>query len=367
MQDAELFYLLALHHVPKVGDITAKKLIAYCGSPQLVLKESKKNLLKIEGIGSVIVDELKNPIHLDMAEKELEFIHNNKVTVTSFESTDYPDSLKQCIDGPLVLFSKGNIDLKNKKLISIVGTRNATSYGTSFCDRLVDELAVFDPVIVSGFAYGIDISAHKAAINKGLQTIGCLAHGFNTIYPKVHKRFIPDMENNGGFLTDFWSIDDFDRNNFLRRNRIIAGLSEATIVIESAEKGGSLVTADIANSYDREVFALPGRNNDSQSIGCNNLIKFQRAHMLTEPMDIASILNWKIKDSKSKPLHQQLQFHLDGDEKTIFQYLKANNKAMLDVISLECKLPVFKVASILLEMELKGLVRPLPGKQFELA
>ncbi|WP_455170475.1 DNA-processing protein DprA, partial [Aegicerativicinus sediminis] len=339
MKDLELFYLLALHHVPKVGDITAKKLIAHCGSPQSVLEESKKNLLKIEGIGSVIVDEILNKNHLDLAEKELQYIQNKKIKVTSFEDVDYPDNLKQCIDGPILLFSKGNIDLKNKKLISIVGTRNATSYGVSFCEKLVEELAIFNPVIVSGFAYGIDITSHKAAVKHGLQTIGCLAHGFNTIYPKVHKKYMSEMEENGGFLTDFWSIDDFDRNNFLRRNRIIAGLSEATIVIESSEKGGSLVTADIANSYDREVFALPGRFNESQSVGCNNLIKFQKAHMLTNPMDVPYILNWQLQDVKKSTVQKQLFVELDENEKTIYKFLNDNNQQMLDVIALECGLP----------------------------
>ena len=366
MKDLELFYLLALHHVPKVGDITAKKLIAHCGSPQSVLEESKKNLLKIEGIGSVIVDEILNKNHLDLAEKELQYIQNKKIKVTSFEDVDYPDNLKQCIDGPILLFSKGNIDLKNKKLISVVGTRNATSYGISFCEKLVEELAIFNPVIVSGFAYGIDITSHKAAVKHGLQTIGCLAHGFNTIYPKVHKKYMSEMEENGGFLTDFWSIDDFDRNNFLRRNRIIAGLSEATIVIESSEKGGSLVTADIANSYDREVFALPGRFNESQSVGCNNLIKFQKAHMLTNPMDVPYILNWQLQDVKKSTVQKQLFVELDENEKTIYKFLNDNNQQMLDVIALKCGLPIFKVASSLLSMELKGVVRPLPGKLFEL-
>jgi DNA processing protein len=199
-----------------------------------------------------------------------------------------------------------------------------------------------------------------------LQTIGCLAHGLNQIYPSVHKKYIVDMEKNGGFFTDFWSSDAFDKNNFLKRNRIIAGLSEATIVIESAEKGGSLVTADIANSYNRDVFAVPGRTTDIQSVGCNNLIKYQKAHMLTNPMDVPYILNWKLEEEVKPVIQKQLFVELNDSEKAIYNYLKVNDKQLLDIIALECQMPIFKVASILLNMELKGVVRPLPGKLFEI-
>ena len=231
---------------------------------------------------------------------------------------------------------------------------------------MVEQLAPYNPVIVSGFAYGTDITAHKAALKNNLQTIGCLAHGLNQIYPKVHKKYMADVENNGGFFTDFWSSDAFDKNNFLKRNRIIAGLSEATIVIESAERGGSLVTADIANSYNRDVFAVPGRTTDSQSIGCNNLIKYQKAQILTNPVDIPYVLNWQLETSVKPSIQKQLFVELDGQEKIIYNYLKENNKQQLDTIALSCQMPIFKVASVLLNMELKGVIRPLPGKLFEL-
>jgi len=186
------------------------------------------------------------------------------------------------------------------------------------------------------------------------------------MYPPSHRKYVAEVEKHGGFFTDFWSTDVFDRNNFLKRNRIIAGLSEATIVIESAEKGGSLVTADIANSYNRDVFAVPGRISDIQSAGCNNLIKYQKAHMLTNPMDVPYILNWKLDNHKKAAVQKQLFVELDENEKVIYNYLKSNNKQMLDVIAIECELPIFKVASLLLNMELKGVIRPLPGKLFEL-
>ena len=255
--------------------------------------------------------------------------------------------------------------MTNKNIISIVGTRKVTKHGIAFIEKLIEHLKPYNPVIVSGFAYGCDITAQKVAVKNGLQTIGCLAHGLNQIYPKTHARYVADVEQHGGFFTDFWSSDDFDRNNFLKRNRIIAGLSEATLVIESAEKGGSLVTADIAWSYNREVFAVPGRTTDKMSIGCNNLIKMQRAHLMSKPEDVPYILNWHLEDHK-KPVQQKLFVDLDTEEKVIYDYLKTEGKALLDLIALKCNMPTFRVASILLNMELKGIVRPLPGKYFEL-
>ncbi|WP_136482594.1 DNA-processing protein DprA [Cognatitamlana onchidii] len=366
MTENDLLYTLALQHVPNVGDILAKRLMASCGSAEAVLKEKRQNLLKIDGIGSVTVTELTKANHLKEAEKELEFIKNNGIKTSYFKSENYPEKLKHCIDAPILLFQVGNIDFDNRPIISVVGTRKITTYGIAFCEKLIEELAIYNPIIVSGFAYGTDITAHKAAIQKGLQTIGCLAHGLNQIYPRVHKKYMVDVEKNGGFLSDFWSTDIFDKNNFLKRNRIIAGLSEATVVIESAEKGGSLVTADIANSYNRDVFAVPGRISDSQSIGCNNLIKHQKAHMLTTPLDVPYLLNWQLDNVEKPAIQKQLFVELDGSEKVIYNYLKENEKQQLDTIALHCSLPIFKVASMLLNMELKGVVRPLPGKLFEL-
>jgi len=366
MTETDLLYTLALQHVPNIGDITAKRLINHCGSAEAVLKEKKQNLLKIDGIRSVILSELHEGHHLKEAENELNFIKENHINVFYFEDEDYPEKLKHCIDGPMVLFQSGNINLKRQRIISIVGTRKITTSGIAFCEDLVEKLSIYNPVIVSGFAYGTDITAHKAAMKHNLQTIGCLAHGLNQIYPKVHKKYMVDMEKNGGFFTDFWSSDNFDKNNFLKRNRVIAGLSEATIVIESAEKGGSLVTADIAHSYNRDVFAVPGRITDSQSLDCNNLIKYQKAHMLTTALDVPYILNWKLEDEKKPAIQKQLFIELDATEKVIYNYLKDNDKQQLDVIAINCNLPIFKVAGVLLNMELKGVIRPLPGKLFEL-
>lgn len=364
MTDQELLYALALQNVSKIGDVTAKKLIAHCGSAEAVLNEKKQNLTKIDGVGSLVLSDLFDDRHLLEAEEELKFIRDNDITCLYFTDEDYPERLKHCIDGPILLFQSGNIDLKNQHVISIVGARKITTHGIAVCEKLVEALSPFNPVIVSGFAYGTDITAQKAAMKHNLQTIGCLAHGLDQIYPKVHKKYVAEVEKHGGFFTDFWSSDTFDRNNFLKRNRIIAGLSEATIVIESAEKGGSLVTADIANSYNREVFAVPGRTTDSQSEGCNNLIKHQKAHLLSKPEDVPYILNWQV-ETKTKPVQKKLFVELDADEKVIYNFLKDHGKEQLDIIALRCQMPTFRIATILLNMELKGLIRPLPGKQFE--
>ena len=366
MTDHDILYVLALQHVPKIGDLTAKKLIGHCGSAEAVFKEKKHNLLRIDGVGEIVVKELFSHSFLEEAEQELKFTKDNQITCLYFTDEDYPNKLKHCIDGPILLFQSGNINLKNQRIISIVGTRKVTTIGAAFCEKLVEQLVPYNPVIVSGFAYGVDITAQKTALKHNLQTVGCLAHGLNQIYPPSHKKYMAEVEKNGGFLTDFWSTDVFDRNNFLKRNRIIAGLSEATIVIESAEKGGSLVTADIANSYNREVFAVPGRITDVQSVGCNNLIKYQKAHMLTNPLDIPYILNWKLEEDKKPTIQKQLFVELTEEEKIIYNYLKTNNKQMLDVLAIECGIPIYKLAGILLNMELKGVVRPLPGKWFEL-
>lgn len=361
----ELLYTLALQRVPNLGDSSAKKLLRVVGSAEGIFQEKKSNLLKIDGIGSLKLKELQEHQLLPEAEDELNYILKNEIQYRYFLDHSYPDRLKHCNDGPILFFQRGNIDLRAKKIISIVGTRKATSHGVQFCQNLIKDLAPIQPVIVSGFAYGVDIAAQKAAMDYGLQTIGCLAHGLGQIYPKVHKKYVPKVEENGGFITEFWNSDSFERNNFLKRNRVIAGLSEATIVIESAAKGGSLVTADIANSYHREVFAVPGRTTDIQSRGCNDLIKSQRAHLLNSAEDLIYMLGWDLDKNKRIPKQTQLFAELTHEEQTIWDYLKNGNKELLDTIALECKLPTFKVAALLLTMELKGVIKPSPGNYFQ--
>ena len=364
MNTTNLLYTLALQKAANIGDITAKKLLQHCGSAENIFKEKESLLQKINGIGSYSCKALKDKKLLIEAEKELNYINNNTIKHWYYQDDEYPKRLKHCVDGPILLFYSGNINLEQQHIISIVGTRNITNNGKRMCEEIVEELSLLNPIVVSGFAYGTDITAHKAAIKNNLQTVACLAHGLNQIYPKTHKQYMRDVEAHGGFITEFWSSSKPDRENFIKRNRIIAGLSEATLVIESAEKGGSLVTADIANSYNREVFALPGRADDKLSVGTNNLIKLQRAQLVSSAADIAFMLNWDVKQSK-KPIQPQLFVDLNPEEEKIITFLKNKELVGLDRIAKQCDLPIFQTSSTLLNLELKGLVRPHPGKQFE--
>ena len=365
MNPTELFYVLALLRVEGVGDIVAKKLINHCGSAEEVFNLKSSFIKNIDGVGDVLLKNLRDKSVFEKATKELQYIEDENISVLYFQNSDYPEKLKHCIDGPVLLFAAGNIDFNDRKLISIVGTREITSYGTEFCKKLIEDLAIFNPIIVSGFAYGVDIAAHKAAMDYNLQTIGVLAHGLNQVYPKVHKKYVAKIEENGGFLTEFWSNSNPDAQNFVRRNRIVAGMSEATIVIESAEKGGSLITANLANDYNRDVFAVPGRISDRFSQGCNDLIKTQRATLMTSAADLIYNLNWELESKPTKSVQKQLFVTLDNDEQLIYDYLQKNGKQLLDIIALECSFPIFRISSTLLNMELKGVIRPLPGKLFE--
>ena len=365
MTDDELIALLRLQHIPFIGDTTAKKLIAHCGSAAAVFSDRKEQLLRIGGIGPHTIRELHGRVHREAAEKEAAFLKRRGYRYLSFEDAEYPEYLKHCADGPILLFQRGCIGLERRRVLSVVGTRNITRYGRDFCERFVEDLAPWNPVIVSGFAYGVDICVQQAAMAHGLQTIGVLAHGFTRIYPNRHREYVPAVEENGGFLTEFWSTSRPERENFLRRNRIIAGISEATVVVESADRGGSLVTADLAAGYHREVFAVPGRVDDMYSLGCNRLIRQQKAHILTAAADLVYILGWDTEETDTRPVQQQLFVEMDGTETTIYEFLKDHGKMQLDLIALNCRLPVFQATSVLLGLEMKGVVRPLPGKLFE--
>ncbi|MCR4033908.1 MULTISPECIES: DNA-processing protein DprA [Flavobacterium] len=364
MNEQELFYLLALLKIDGVGDIIGKKLLSSFGDASSIFRAKSSQLAAIDGVGTVLLKNLKDKSVFEKAEKELSFIENNKIQVSFFQDESYPDRLKHCIDAPILIFTAGNIDFKNKRLISIVGTRQITSYGIEFCRKLIEDLAPLNPVIVSGFAYGVDIVAHQAAMDYNLQTIGVLAHGLNQIYPKSHKKYMARMEENGGFITEFWSDSNPDKEKFVRRNRIVAGMTEATIVIESADRGGSLITANMANEYNRDVFAVPGRVTDKFSQGCNSLIKTQKANVLTNAADLVYMLNWDIKE-KPKTIQKQLFVELEPEEQKIYDFLQLNGKELLDSIAIQCDFPIFKMSSILINMELKGVIRPLPGKLFE--
>lgn len=365
MTQSELYHTLALMQVEGVGDVIAKKLIQHCGNAEAVFTSKKSQLQQIDGIGSVLIKNLQDKSVFVKAEAEIQFIAQENISTTYIQEENYPERLKHCYDSPVLLFQAGNINLQNRRVISIVGTRQITTYGMEFTKKFMEEIAPLNPIIVSGFAYGVDIYAHQMAMDCGLQTIGVLAHGLNQIYPKTHKKYMAKMEQNGGFLTEFWSTSKPDKENFIKRNRIVAGISEATLVIESAEKGGSLVTANFANDYNRDVFAVPGRTTDKYSQGCNNLIKTQRANLLTSAADLVYILNWELQRESQKSVQKQLFISLTNEEQKIYDYLQTSGKEMMDIIALECDFPIYRISSILLNMELKGVIRPLPGKMFE--
>lgn len=366
--DKNLLYYIALTTIPNIGSVTAKKLIAYTGSVNQIFSDKKSALEKIPGIGAVNAQNIiqNKDFALNLAQHELSFIEKNNIITYTFLEDNFPKRLMHCEDGPLVIFSKGEFNFNSQKVISVVGTRNATDYGKDFCEKLITDLVPHKPLIVSGLAFGIDICAHKAALKNNLPTVGVLAHGLDRIYPSVHVSTAKQMLENGGLVSEFRSGTNPDRENFPKRNRIIAGLADLTIVIESSNKGGSLITADLANSYNRDVFALPGRINDTQSEGCNALIKQNKAHLIQSTKDIEYIMGWKAEETK-KNNQTKLFVELTDDEKLIYDILNGQDKIAIDDIALLAKLPMSNTGSILLEMEFKNLVKSLPGKMFKLS
>lgn len=364
MRHEELLYVLALLKAEGIGDTTAKKLISRCGSAEAVFKTPLTQLKGLSKGGENSLRQLKSPHLFNAAEVELNFIQKNDIQTAYFLEENYPERLKHCFDAPILLFSKGNIQFKNRKIISVVGTRQVSPHGAAFCKQLIADLAPLDPIIVSGFAFGVDIVAHLAAIEHGLQTIAVVAHGLDLLYPKAHQKYLPQLQENGGLLTEFCSGTPPEKENFVRRNRIVAGISEATIVIESAEKGGSLITANRAFDYNRDVFAVPGRVTDTYSQGCFQLIQSQKATLLSSAADLVYHLNWELH-SIPKVVQKQLFVQLDEQEQRIYDYLVAHGKEELDFIALACELPIYRLSGLLLTLELKGVIRPLPGKLFE--
>ncbi|MBL4655077.1 MAG: DNA-protecting protein DprA [Bacteroidia bacterium] len=364
---SDLKYKIALTFLTGIGDIWAKNLIGYCGSAEAMFKEKKGKLMKVPGIGSVnarAIFDSKDQA-LERAQLELEFINKYNIQPLFFTEENYPNRLKHCADSPILLYYKGKADLNASKIISVVGTRNATEYGKNFCKTLIEELSEQNVLIVSGLAYGIDICAHKSSLENTLETVGVLAHGLDRIYPALHKSTAEKMVKQGGLLTDFPSQTNPDRENFPKRNRIIAGMSDAVIVIETAKKGGAVITAEIANSYNRDVFALPGNIAWKYSEGCNFLIKTHKANVIESAKDVAYVLGWE--QSKTKPQKQKRIFvDLNKKEKAVIDVLNGNNKVGIDSIAVQSKLPMSQTASILLSLEMVGMVKAFPGKVYEL-
>jgi DNA processing protein len=363
----QLKYQIALTLIPGVGAVNAKKLIGHTGSAEALFHEKKSSLSKIHGVGDFIIGSLsKFKEQLNRAEKEIDFIEKNKVRTYFFTDDDYPYRLRQCADSPVLIYSQGNADLDSRHIVSIVGTRKATDYGTEMCHTIIRGLAELGVLIVSGLAYGIDTSAHKYALDVSLPTVGVLAHGLDRIYPRSNSQLAQRMLQNGGLVTEFMSRTEPDRENFPMRNRIIAGLADATIVIEAGPKGGALITADIANSYNRDVFAVPGRVSDSYSEGCNTLVKTNRAALVQKAEDIMYIMGWDKDSIKRKPVQQKLFLQLEPDQEIIVNILQQSVECSIDKLSIESSLTPTKVAAVLLSLEIEGIIKSLPGKMYKL-
>jgi len=368
MPDDQLKYKIGISLIPGVGSVNAKKLIAYTGSLEGVFKEKKKNLLKIPGIGEYLAENIVNQQVLDVAEKEIEYISRHEIRHHFYLDEQYPARLKNCEDAPVVIFYKGDVDFNQMKVLSIVGTRNATDYGKECCNKLIDDLTArkHKVLIVSGLAYGVDICAHRAALKSGFDTVAVLAHGLATLYPSLHKATAKEICKHGALLTDFISSTLPERNNFVKRNRIIAGLADATLVIESGTKGGALITADIANSYNRDVLAFPGRINDPYSRGTNWLIKTNKAAMIENVEDLEYLLGWDCPSTAVESKQTQLFVELTPEEQKIADMLRERGELPIDLISLHVNLPGSKVSAMLLNLEFAGVVRSLPGKVYRL-
>lgn len=366
--DQNRLALLALHFVPGIGDFLVKQLVSYCGSAEDVFKLPKGKLLKIPNVGEATVAALQSSNPFEQAEEELIKAEKNDTRILFYLDANYPQRLKQYDDSPSLLYVKGNVNLNTNKTVGIVGTRQATSYGKEVVEKLMEELIPHQPLVISGLAYGIDIHAHKQALKFNLPTLGVMGSGIDVIYPAVHKEIATKMLESGGLTTENVFGAKPDAHNFPARNRIIAGLVDALIVIEAAEKGGALITAEIANNYNKDVFAVPGSLNQPFSAGCNKLIKINKANLLTGVKDLEYIMNWKADTQSTEFVSEQLDLNLfDADELVVINILKENkNPMMIDELSRKSSLQPSSMAALLLNLEFKNMVRSLPGKMYRL-
>lgn len=366
MDTNALYYQLGLYFVYGVGNINAKKLVAYCGGVKEVFETKKKDLIRIPGIGEKIVSDLLSFNNWDWVEEEIKFIERNNIRPLFYLDHDFPTKLKQFEDGPIMLFAKGNFNLNPEKTIAIVGTRNATDYGKMQTEKLVADLVPHNPTIISGLAFGIDITAHKASMDNGLETWGIMGNGLHTVYPAIHKKYVEKMLENGGVFSEFNAGVKPDRENFPQRNRIVAALADAVVVVEAADRGGALITAELANDYSRDVFAFPGRINDEFSRGCNRLIKQNKASLIESVSDIEYMLGWARDKKNEKPAQISMFYDLTEEEDKLISLFKDNGASNIDVICNKMEMTQGKVSAILLNLELNGIIRSLPGKMYDL-
>jgi DNA processing protein len=365
MSDQNLIYQIGITLVRGIGNIIAKQIIDNLDDISLVFIEKKHLLERIPGLSRRIIAEIHQPEVLKRAEQEIRFIEKNKVIPLFITDSDYPNRLRECVDSPVMLYYRGNTDLNTAKIISVVGTRSASAYGRDMTEQLIHDVKgkFPDTLIVSGLAYGIDFFAHRAALRENVATVGVLAHGLDRIYPSIHRTTAVEMLNKGGLLTDFMSETNPDRQNFVKRNRIIAGIADCTIVVESAEKGGALITANIADSYNRDLFAYPGKADDRYSAGCNSLIKYRKAALVTSARDVFREMNWDAETRLAgRPAVQRSLFiDLNPEEKMVFDLLSKAGNLQLNSLAIELNWPVSQLSGVLFELEMKGIVRCKPG------
>ena len=356
---------MALTLIPGIGDVNAKKLIAYCGGAEAVFEEKRKNLLNIPGIGERTVESIVSQNVLQRAERELNFADRNGIRILYYLNSDYPRRLQHCYDSPVIIYCKGYTDLNVEKIVGVVGTRNVTDYGKTLTEKLIQDLVDDDVLVVSGLAYGVDTCAHKAALKNNLTTAAVLAHGFQTIYPSANASLSRKMIESGGcLLTEHISGTEPDKENFPKRNRIVSGMIDCLVVVESAAKGGALITAEIANNYDREVFAFPGRIGDTYSEGCNKIIKTNKANLLTNVDDLRYIMRWN-DDRKIQPKQMRMFREFNQEEQKVMDVFGDDNIVYLDKIITDTMLSPTKIASVLLSLEFDGILAALPGKRYQ--
>lgn len=363
--ESRKIYEIAITLVTGIGDVVGKKLVAYCGGAEAVFCENKKALLQVPNITENVIKSIMSKEVMKKAEEELLFVEKNGIKPLFYLDPQYPKRLQHCHDSPMMLYYKGEADLNVPKVVGVVGTRNISDYGRYVTERIIEDLASDNVLIISGLAYGVDATAHRAALKYDLVTVGVLGHGMQTIYPAENRKLSQKMLEKGGVLTEFVNGTKPDRENFPQRNRIVAGMVDCLVVIESALKGGAMITAEIANSYDREVFAVPGRIGDIYSEGCNHLIKINKANLLTNATDIRYIMRWDV-DTKVVPKQMRMFRDFSEDEKKIMDVFGKNNIVHLDDIIVGTDLSPSKIASVLLSLEFDGVLTALPGKRYQI-
>jgi len=365
--NTNLLHNIALTLVPDVGPVISKLLISYCGSAEAVFSASKKELSKIPQVGLKTIERIKNhEAALSKAKQQIQFLERNNGKAVTFHDPTYPQRLKNFDTSPLVLYYRGQLHLNHPRTVAIIGTRKPTELGRIHCEKLVEELQPYGVQIISGLAFGIDTCAHSKAVKSGIETIGVMGHGLDIIYPSSNHKLSTQMEKCGGLLTEFPTETKPDRENFPMRNRIIASMCDVVVVVESKKRGGSIITAEFANTYHKDVFAMPGRINDEVSQGCNRLIKQHKAHLLESAEDIAYIMRWEETD-KPESVQKKLFVELTDDEELVTQVLKTQAQVTIDELNFHLKKTPSTLAAILLNLEFKGVIRSLPGKKYILS